>query len=163
MWQYDDDEGIWQDEETGYSYNPIEDQFELNENDIDMEDVPLENRRNLEDIAWDKIFQIIGSGADPINQGDAVQFTDEFGQGNPIETVQLNGQVIFGSQGATPCLIIFSIGWSPDQGAFFAKGAHRDNAFNLGEEFLREMTGPDESDWEDVKLYVVGGEVGSHT
>ena len=163
MWQYDDDNGMWEYQQTGYSYDPAADQFSLHGADVTLADVPLAIRQELENTARNSIFQIIHN-INPIDQGVAVNFTHEFDQGAPIMTVQLDDQMVFGSDGASPCLIIFSVGWSQESGAFWAKGAHRDNAFSLGEEFLQNMTAhPNGTSWDQVGLYVIGGEVGSHT
>lgn len=162
MWKYNDNEGVWEDDDTSYSYDPNTDEFQLNGHDVPMDDVPLEIRQNLENTAKTGILEIIGTVA-PIQPGNPVSFTVEFHQGEPIATVQLDDQTIFGSMGATPCLIIFSAGVT-NQGAFYAKGAHRDNVYLLGEEFLQEMSDdPDDTEWDNVRFYIAGGEVGSHT
>lgn len=163
MWEYDDDEGLWEDDVTGYSYDPNTDQFQLNDDDVPMDAVPLDIRQNLEDTAWDAILVIIGDVA-PIDQGDPVIFTVDFQQGDPIATVQLDDQTIFGSVGATPCLIIFAVGYSANEQSYYANGAHRDNVYLLGQEFLEEMSdNPDDTEWDNVRFYIAGGEVGSHT
>jgi hypothetical protein len=161
MWEYNDDDGLWVDD--AYSYDPNTNQFQLLDQDVPMDAVPLEIRQNLEDTAWEAILAIIGD-VPPIDSGPSVNFTDEFQQGDPIATVPLNGQTIFGSAGATPCLIIFSVGYSADKQSYYAKGAHRDNVYALGEQFLVDMSdNPDDTEWDNVQFYIAGGEVGSHT
>ncbi|MBN6100589.1 hypothetical protein JR064_00210 [Xanthomonas sp. CFBP 8703] len=159
MWQYDDDEGLWTDQDTGYSYNPIDDNFMEGEDIIALDDVPLAVRQALETTADNAIKRII-SGANPILQRGEVAFTDEFEQDQEVVGIELEAATVFGSVGAGPCLIVFATGQNADGNGVYANGAHRDNAFLLGEEFLDEMSA-------DISgaptFYVLGGEVGSHT
>lgn len=163
MWQYDDNEGIWEDQATDYSYDPCKDEFALKEQAVAMEEVPLKNRQELEKAACNGIAKILGK-ASKLVKGTGVVLTDEFEQNEEIKAVLLGQKIVFGSEGASPCLIVFSVGYSKTKNGYYAKGAHRDSAYTLGEEFIGEMLeAPEDSDWTDVSLHVVGGEFGSHT
>lgn len=163
MWEYDDDEGRWQDEETKYSYDPADDKFGFQDNlDLSMEEVPLGIRQELESTAREKILEIIGDAAS-IDEGPAVKLTSQFEQGQPIATVALTDQTIFGSLGATPCLIIFSVGFSRSKATYYAKGAHRCDVYLLPAKFFEDMSSDPGTELSDLQFYIVGGEVGSHT
>lgn len=161
MWEYDDNEGLWVGD-NGYSYDPDANQFR--KNDVPMEHVYCEIKQDLENDAREAILEIIGHVA-PIAPGEPVDFfPPEFPQGNGITTVQLNDQTIFGSKGATPCLIIFSVWFSEEKNSYYAKGAHRDNVYTLDHDFLADMSDdPENPNWANVLFYIVGGEIGSHT
>lgn len=165
MWEYDSDEGIWtnQIDDNLYTYNPVDDEFTLNNQVTTLANMPPPVVAELENTAREKILTIIGDAT--IELGESVEINALFEQDEAIETVGLNLHTTFGSNGATPCLIIFAVGLSQqDNASFIAKGAHRSDAFNLGGEFVEEiLNNPSQGDWKDVKLYVVGGEVGKHT
>jgi len=164
MWHYDNNEGMWENEQTARSYDPsVADQFFHNGQNVEIEDVPMLIRQELEDTARDEIIQIVGD--DQVAWGEPVDFTNEFQQGDDVMTIQMEENTVFGSGGATPCLIIFLVGRLPHNYTWWAKGAHRDNVFNLGDDFLEQMMqSPDEQyEWENLRLYIIGGETGSHT
>ena len=159
-WKYDDDEGLWI-RQDGWTYDPVEAVFELNEDPVSLDKVPEGVRGSLEATAKDYIDGILGPGQQHA-LGNPVPIDNKFNQGVITNRVVLGNQT-FGSDGATPCLIVFATGTTAEAQQV-AVGAHLDDDAIRAPETTVETMIENLGDIEgNVAFSVYGGEVGRNT
>ena len=160
QWQYDDDDGVWATDD-GWRYDPDDDVFEHNDVPVPLNQVPLNLRQSLEDQARDDTNVILDVGQQQA-MGQPVVINNRFVQDEITPRVVL-GNATFGSDGASPCLIVFATG-TDAQGQQVAVGAHlSDQVYAAPGETVDTMLGNLGEVVGDVSFDIFGGEVGEHT
>ena len=157
----------------GYSYNPVAPQFYLKndaggEDEVDKAQVPQSVRENLENTARGLTFGGVLDGVPELPLGDEVNIDTEFNQGTVAMFVDLTEEEDewFGSEGATPCLIVFATAVKTSNNHLLATGSHLDNVYNYEYSYAAIKKMIEELEEEEVgaiSFYVVGGEVGCNT
>ena len=160
QWQYDDDDGVWATDD-GWRYDPNADVFKHNDAPVPLDQVPLNLRQSLEDQARDDTNVILDVGQQQA-MGQPVVINNRFVQDEITPRVVL-GNATFGSDGASPCLIVFATG-TDAQGQQVAVGAHlSDQVYAAPGETVDTMLGNLGEVVGDVSFDIFGGEVGEHT
>ena len=158
---------------SGYSYDPVAPQF-YHENNAGGEDevgkaqVPQSVRENLENTARGLTFGGVLDGVPQLPLGDEVYIDTKFNQGIVAMFVDLTEEEDewFGSEGATPCLIVFATAVKTSNNHLLATGSHLDKGENYGYSYAAIKKMIDELEEEGVgaiSFYVVGGEEGCNT
>ena len=160
QWHYDVENGLWG-IGTVWTYDPITAEFEKDEVVVPTNEVSLPLRKLLETEAKRLINVILGAGQQQA-MGQQVVINKEFAQDEITDCVVL-GSGKFGSDGASPCLIVFATG-TDAQGQQVAVGAHlSDQVYAAPGETVDTMLGNLGQVTGNVSFDIFGGEVGRNT